>query len=69
MCSLQVGCLLHRVPPEVCALTQLELLDLSQNMRLIEDGCAALGNAPLQRLRRCRFLDLTVEELECTPLR
>lgn len=53
LCSCaQVQCSLSAMPREVCELSHLQLLDLSSNELLQQDGFKTLAEAPLHKVLR-----------------
>lgn len=56
--SLQVSCGLPHVPPALCSLSQVRLLNLAGNWGLLSHGGAALAAANLAGLKSCKYLDI-----------
>lgn len=56
---------MRSLPPELSALTQIELLNLSDNPWLLDEGAAAVAAVDLQQLKSCRLLDLTQDIYSC----
>lgn len=56
---LQVRCGLQSFPHQLCALSQVHLLDLSENSGLLKDAGAPLSGVGLASPASCHTLDLT----------
>lgn len=56
------------IPKEMCELSRLQLLDLSENLQLHNDGGSILAYAPLNKVR-CLLVELKaqhIDSLRCT---
>lgn len=53
MVQLQVKCDIASIPAELCELPRLQLLNLSHNWKLQQDGYSNLANAPLHKVLSC----------------
>lgn len=72
--KMQVGCHLRQLPPQLCGLKQLVLLNLSGSPALLSLGGAALAAANLSGLAACRYMDLSTSRSSAlhsryTPMR
>ena len=55
---MQVDCNIYGIPVEMCELSQLQMLNLSENFALHEKGCSRLAKAPLHKVVNLSSMDI-----------